>query len=171
MDTGRRIDINHLPPEESNEPWFSGHDKAMPEKMRKEISEELQKVMLQQTGKAPILRSLIRLAGAACLVLFLVFTYEQYHTLIKINQLEARIAKKTGKTPVQTRSQDKLLIINSFISYSDLQKLNIYSDFQNLQAEFLPPFFNSNWFGDKELKLKFSKYLREMQLATKIYMP
>lgn len=50
---------------------------------------------------------------------------EQYHTIRKINLLESRIAKKTSNQSMQYKNKDQLLIINSFVSWSDIKTLGL----------------------------------------------
>lgn len=163
--------MNKIPDIESTTPWLLLTEEGMPEEMKKEISMSVSKVIQDQIKRPEPFHLMIRLVGAACLFLFLLYSFEQYHTLHKISQLENRIAKITGDTPVQIRTQDELLIINSFVSWSEIRSLGLSPSDPSIEDQLLPSYLRSNLFGDKELKEKFSKYLREFQLATKIYMP
>ncbi|MEA1876430.1 MAG: hypothetical protein U9N86_06165 [Bacteroidota bacterium] len=163
--------MNKLPDIESTTPWLALSEEGMPEEMNKEISVSVSKVLQNQIKKPEPLRLMVRLVGAACLALFLLYSFEQYNTLHKISQLENRIAEITGDTPVQFRTQNELLIINSFVSWSEIKSLGISPSDPDFENQLLPSYLKTNLFGDRELKAKFSKYIREFQLATKIYIP
>ena len=163
--------MNKIPDIESTTPWLPISEEGMPDEMKKEISDFVSKAMQEKIKITEPFRLMIRLVGAACLALFLLFSFEQYHTLRKINQLENRIAEITGDSPVQLRTQNELLIINSFVSWSEIKSLGLSAADPNIENQLLPPYLKTNFFGDNELKEKFSKYLREFQLATKIYIP
>ncbi|MCK5821586.1 MAG: hypothetical protein KAH17_06865 [Bacteroidales bacterium] len=163
--------MNIIPDIESTTPWLPANKTGMPEQMKNDILMNLSKVTQGQIKKPKPLRLIINLASAACLLLFLVYSFEQYNTLNKISQLETRIAEITGDSPVQLRTQNELLIINSFVSWSEISSLRLSPTDPSIENQLLPSYLKANLFGDRELKEKFSKYLREFQLATKIYIP
>lgn len=171
MDKRSLFKMKNIPDIESTLPWLAISKDRMPEKMRNEILVNVSEVTRSQIRRSEPLHLMIKLIGAACLVLFLLYSFEQYNTLHKISQLENRIAEITGDTPVQFRTQNELLIINSFVSWSKIKSLGLSPSDPSIEDQLLPSYLRNNLFGDKELKEKFSKYLREFQLATKIYMP
>jgi len=163
--------MNNIPDIESNTPWLPLSKEGMPEVMKNKISLNVSKVMKKQLNRPEPLRLLIRLAGAACFVLFLVYSFEQFNTIHKISLLENRIAEIKGNTQMDFKAHNELLIINSFISWSDIKAMKLSPSDQSIENQIIPSYLKSNLFGDKELKEKFSKYLRDLQLATKIYIP
>ena len=160
-----------MPEVESTKSWISGNGKGMPESMRKEISAGVHEAMFRTDQKSVNMHFLIKLVGAACIALFLLFSYEQFKTIQKINRLEVRIAKESNDKPVQFRAPDELLFINTFLSWSEIAALRVQPLDPIDENNLLPSYLRTNFFGDQELKKEFSKYLRELQLVTKLYLP
>lgn len=168
VDSSKNNLINKLDPD-SNDSWFKPVSGQMPEEMKESILESVSREMKQEPApnRTPVLTMLLRITAAACLALIVVFTYEQVYTLKKITRLEDRICQTGNKEINSFKSQNKLLIINSFVSWSDIKQLGAQPS-ENSLLELFPSIVKKNIQKDQHLKSRVSQYLKDYQLAIKI---
>jgi hypothetical protein len=171
MDDRTKYDLKAQLKIEAENSWFGTDTKNMPSGMREEIAKNLAKVISEsQSASDKIFRIIARSVAAACLISFILFTYEQFYSIKKLNNLEQRIAESGGSTIEPIRSQNELLIINTFFSWADIKRL-ANSDFETAYEELFPVWFQNNMIGDGQVKMRIQQYIQEYQLATKIHLP
>lgn len=169
MDTETRKHIDKLLPPEQESPWFDNSGVQIPEWMQRNIRTELSREMDSGAVLPKVIPVLVRTLSAACLLLLVLFSYEQFKTVHRIKMLEEQMAlrKEAPSTPFSTNNN--LLIINRFVSWSEIKSLRFH-DPKNLEEQLMPAYLQPNLFGDKKLKEQFGRYIREIQLATKIHL-
>lgn len=170
MDTGTRKRLDKLFPLEKESPWFENPEAKIPEWMQRRILSELNRAIGSEPVLQKLMPSILRTLVAACLLLLLLFSFEQFKTVHQIKLLEEQMALYQGTPSSPFSTNHKLLIINRFVSWSEIKSLRFQPENINLEEQLLPTYLQPNLFGDKKLKEQFGRYIREIQLATKIYL-
>lgn len=167
MDRGRRQVL--IFDTDSEESWFVPENEKVPDTVKNRIEKKLiRKIRTREIGHYRM-KMLATATAAACVLSVAIFMHEQVYTIRKISSLEKTLAANSAEIPHYIKNQNKILIMNSFISWTDLVDEFSRSD-QELET-FVPSYLQNNMPLTRRFKATIISYLKESQIATQIKHP